>query len=166
MNKSVQDIGNALSAALETNMERVRGAGNLLSSTTPVTENMVEDMFNGLAACIMGSHALAVHSGWWTNKDGTPIDAKDPHLFGTKIALIHSEISEAMEGGRKGLDDSHLPHRKALEVELADALIRIFDLAGAMNLELADAVIEKLAYNQQRADHKPENRFAEGGKVF
>ena len=82
------------------------------------------------------------------------------------MALIHSEISEALEGGRKGKMDDHLPHRYAVEVELADALIRIFDTAGAMKLDLAGAVIEKLAYNQQRADHKPENRFAEGGKAF
>ena len=111
-------------------------------------------------------HLLADHSGWWTNKDGKPIDPTDPNVFGTKMALIHSEISEALEGGRKGKMDDHLPHRYAVEVELADALIRIFDTAGAMKLDLAGAVIEKLAYNQQRADHKPENRFAEGGKAF
>lgn len=71
-----------------------------------------------------------------------------------------------MEGGRKGLRDSHLTHRSAEEVELADALIRIFDLAGARKLDLAGAVIEKLYYNQNRADHKPEARYAEGGKKF
>lgn len=39
-------------------------------------------------------------------------------------------------------------------------------LINAAAERLAGAVIEKLAYNQQRADHKPENRYAEGGKVF
>jgi hypothetical protein len=53
-----------------------------------------------------------------------------------------------------------------VEVELADALIRICDLAGAMDLDLGGAVAEKLLYNQSRADHKPENRALEGGKKF
>jgi NTP pyrophosphatase (non-canonical NTP hydrolase) len=78
--------------------------------------------------------------------------------------LIHSEVSEALEGVRKDTADTHLPHRKAVEVELADAMIRIFDLAGQMDLDLAGAILEKLAYNQQRADHKPEARNAIGGK--
>ncbi|MNG35486.1 hypothetical protein D3C84_1222390 [compost metagenome] len=67
---------------------------------------------------------------------------------------------------RKNRDDEHLPHRKSVEVELADTLIRIFDFAGARNLDLAGAVIEKLAYNQRRADHKPEARAQADGKKF
>lgn len=80
------------------------------------------------------------------------------------IALIHSEISEALEGVRKNCPDDKLPHRKMEEVELADALIRIFDYAGAHNLDLGGALVEKMAYNRSRADHKPENRRKEGGK--
>jgi NTP pyrophosphatase (non-canonical NTP hydrolase) len=53
-----------------------------------------------------------------------------------------------------------------LEVELADALIRICDLAGAMQLDLGGAVREKLDYNATRADHKFEARTAEGGKAY
>jgi hypothetical protein len=53
-----------------------------------------------------------------------------------------------------------------IEVELADALIRILDLAGALHLDLAGAVQEKLAYNAVREDHKVENRKAEGGKSY
>lgn len=48
--------------------------------------------------------------------------------------------------------------------ELADTIIRIMDLAGALQLDVAGAIIEKLAYNQQRPDHKKEAREAEGGK--
>ena len=80
--------------------------------------------------------------------------------------LIHSEISEALEGYRKGLLDDKLTHRPALEVELADAIIRIMDLAGALNLDIAGAIIEKMDFNAQRPDHKPENRMSEGGKSF
>jgi hypothetical protein len=71
-----------------------------------------------------------------------------------------------MEGARKGLMDDKLPARTMLEVELADAVIRIFDMAGGLHLDLGGAIAEKLAYNAQRADHKPGNRIKPGGKTF
>lgn len=108
-------------------------------------------------------HNAAKH--WWTNPDGTDI-RDNPLTFSNKLCLIHSEISEAMEGDRKNKMDDHLPARPAREVELADALIRICDLAGAYNLDLAGAVIAKMQYNAQRADHKAENRAAAGGKAY
>lgn len=112
-------------------------------------------------------HGLASRSGWWTDlESGDAIDPDDPLVFGQKIALIHSEVSEAMEGHRKGLMDDHLPHRKMVEAELADVLIRVLDTAGAMKLDLAGGVIEKLFYNTKRADHKLENRRAENGKRY
>lgn len=89
-----------------------------------------------------------------------------PREDGTMIALIHSEVSEAMEGLRKDLMDDHLPHRKMAEVELADAIIRICDFAGAKGYDLGGAIMEKLEYNLNRADHKKENRYKEGGKKF
>ena len=66
------------------------------------------------------------------------------------LALIHSEISEALEADRKDLMDDKLPHRKGLEVELADAFIRICDMAGGLSMDLGGAVEEKLAYNTTR----------------
>lgn len=80
--------------------------------------------------------------------------------------MPYSEISEAMEGYRKNLNDDHLPYMKMLDVELADAVIRIMDLCGAMNIDIDKAVKDKLAYNAQRADHKPENRLKRNGKRF
>lgn len=110
-------------------------------------------------------HSLAIRAGWWRDLK-TGEDVRGKRNVGELLCLIHSEISEAMEGHRKGLMDDKLPHRKMLEVELADAVIRIFDMAGGYDLDLGGAIAEKLAYNAHRADHKPENRLAAGGKAF
>ena len=110
-------------------------------------------------------HSANVAAGWWTDKAGNPLQA-NPFAFSNKLALCHSELSEALEGDRKGKQDDHLPHRLASEVELADALIRIFDLAGAYDLDVAGAMYEKIAYNAQRADHKAATRSGPGGKAY
>lgn len=114
-----------------------------------------------LAIC----HGFADRAGWWNQADPNTSQANPLH-FSNKLCLIHSEISEAMEGDRKKSMDDKLPHREMREVELADAVIRIFDLAGGYGLDLPGAIAEKLAYNAQRADHKPENRAAAGGKAY
>lgn len=123
----------------------------------------VSDAAAGICTAVSLCHGLAKRAGWWNDPaTGEPKDRND----GEMIALMHSELSEALEGIRKNSDDSHLPHRKSVEVELADTLIRIFDYAGARNLDLAGAVIEKLAFNQRRADHKPAARLEADGKKF
>lgn len=106
-------------------------------------------------------HEASAKAGWW--KEG---DTENPLMFSNKLCLIHSEVSEAMEGDRKSLMDDKLPHRPMREVELADVVIRVFDLAGAYGLDLAGAIVEKMEYNAQRADHKPENRAKAGGKAY
>lgn len=111
-------------------------------------------------------HDAAASAGWWINLETGGSVTENPYCFSNKLCLIHSEISEAMEGDRKNLMDDKLPHRQMREVELADAVIRIFDLAGAYEMDLAGAIAEKLAYNANRADHKIENRTADGGKKF
>lgn len=113
-------------------------------------------------------------AGWWHDlKSGTDYseECRNGTRFGKalvaeKLALIHSEVSEAMEGHRKGLMDDKLPHRPAIEVELADAVIRIADLCGALQLDLGGAIAEKMQFNASRPDHKPENRAASGGKAY
>lgn len=108
-------------------------------------------------------HHLALEAGWW---EGVPRPDVPVPEINTKLLLIVTEIAEATEGVRKDRMDDKLPHRKMVEVELADALIRICDLAGAMDLDLGGAVVEKLLFNATREDHKLEVRAATGGKKF
>lgn len=127
-----------------------------------------------LQALQLKVHQDNVKAGWWTDLETKQDLAKEAltntrlgkALVAEKLCLVHSEVSESMEAARKGLMDDKLPHRKGIEVELADAVIRILDLCGALELDLANAIAEKLNFNASRKDHKIENRLAAGGKSF
>lgn len=124
-------------------------------------------------------HQSSKDSNWWQHLE-TGLDLirviNDPQnplekllagaLVAQKLCLSHSEISEAMEGYRKGLMDDKLEDYPMITVEIADCIIRLLDLAGALNLDVPEAIIEKLEFNRTRADHKPENRLKDGGKSF
>lgn len=102
-------------------------------------------------------------AGWHTDLDtGELIQRNKAEM----ICLIHSELSEAMEGERKNLMDDHLPSRPMAEVEMADAVIRIMDYCGRWGYDIGGAIMDKLAYNSERSDHKIENRLRENGKKF
>lgn len=101
-------------------------------------------------------HGASRAAGWWDNERNV----------GEMLCLIHSEISEAMEGHRKGLMDDKLPHHPMIAVELADALIRIFDMAGGLGLDLGLAFAQKLQFNQTRPDHTRQARAEPGGKSY
>jgi len=114
-------------------------------------------------------HKASYQNGWWhdpdTGEEFPTTGFLGAHVIATKIGLIHSEVSEAMEGHRKNLMDDKLPHLKAFEVELVDALIRIFDLAGQQEMDLDRAFDEKMNFNDVRPDHKVKQRKA-GGKLY
>jgi len=133
----------------------------VMTGTWLTTQTFVTDQTPTLNAFAERVH-LANHKWWVDPKTGKPVERNAGEL----IALIHSELSEALEGVRKGSMDSHLPDRKAEEVEIADALIRLLDYAAGRKLDLHGAFVAKMAYNAVRADHKHKNRVKRGGKKF
>lgn len=96
-------------------------------------------------------HEMAVAKGWWDGPDRNN---------GEMIALIHSELSEALEGLRHGNPPSEkIPEFTAVEEELADVIVRILDLAPARGWRVAEALVAKVVYNAGRA-------YRHGGKAF
>ena len=91
-------------------------------------------MINTLAR---NTHRHNVAAGWWDEFDNK-LDR-----YETAMMLCVSEIAEAMEGFRKDLMDDHLPEYKMFDVELADAMIRLLDLAGAYGVHLEDDLANK-----------------------
>lgn len=121
-----------------------------------ITRTQYTTAINDLNALCEICHGSAHAAGWWDKQRNV----------GEMLCLIHSEISEAMEGHRTDAVDDKLPQHMSITVELADALIRIFDLAGGLKLELGLAFAEKLRYNQERHDHRREVRMSDGGKKY
>lgn len=86
-----------------------------------------------ISELVKQAHDNAVAKGFWDK----------PREFGTLIALIHSELSEALEADRR-LDGAGVAE------ELADVVIRVADLCSGYGLYLEDAIINKMAINKQR----------------
>jgi NTP pyrophosphatase (non-canonical NTP hydrolase) len=122
-------------------------------------ELLIEDGINYLVEkCFNASH----DAGWWSDLSGAPKERNQ----GEMLMLIVSEIAEAMEACRRNLASDKLPDYLGVEEELADAVIRIADFCGGFDLDLSGAILDKLEYNANRADHKVANRAAEGGKKW
>jgi NTP pyrophosphatase (non-canonical NTP hydrolase) len=101
-------------------------------------------------------HGNAKLKGWWIGAAASLSSSE----VAEKLALIHSEVSEALEEERNGKSrDMRIEDAKpeGLVVELADVIIRIFDLCGKMELDIGDAVVAKMRYNTARS-------FRHGGK--
>lgn len=79
-------------------------------------------------------HRIAKNKGWWDTERND----------GELIALMHSELSEALEAMR-----NH-GRKEDIAEELADCCIRIFDYCGARNIDLEKTLLRKIEYNKTR----------------
>lgn len=125
-----------------------------------LTETELDSIYIAVRNLVETIHRCNAAVGWWD----------EPRNYGELMALIHSEISESLEGDRKSLMDNHLPQYENRVVELIDALIRICDTLGAlesgMEVDTAQVAVDKLLFNLSRPDHKRENRAKPDGKKY
>lgn len=85
----------------------------------------------------------------WTTAELSGFHEDTPN-FGEKVALIHSELSEALEGARKEAESDKIAGHTAVAEEMADALIRIFDTCALFNIDVTSAMLDKMRYNLTR----------------
>lgn len=105
---------------------------------------------SALAAFQSDVHITAVEHGWH----------EKPRSMGESIALMHSELSEALEAARHGNPpDDKVPEYDGISAEFADVIIRILDTAEASGLNVIGALIAKAEYNKSRP-------YKHGGKKF
>jgi NTP pyrophosphatase (non-canonical NTP hydrolase) len=95
-----------------------------------------------IAELIRQCHETAVQKGWWETERN----------HGELIALMHSELSEALEVLRNN------GTREELAEELADCCIRIFDYCGAYGIDLGETLRQKMEYNKTRP-HRHGKKF-------
>ena len=115
-------------------------------------------LLEGLELLVSEAHGTAIEHGWYPDDDEVNIPEK--------LALIHSEVSEALEDYRDSTDTpeilqdvcvSHSGVPYGFAIELADVIIRVADLCGKLGIDLGAAVACKMDYNKSRP-------FRHGGK--
>ena len=118
-------------------------------------ESVEKEMGRGMSELtitelVKQSHETALDKGWWDD------DPEVDRSFGTTLALIHSEVSEALEEYRDGRGYQEIYYRESdgkpegIPVEFADVIIRICDNVGKYDMPLLRALEEKLAFNKTR----------------
>jgi hypothetical protein len=140
---------------------------NEQQSVRELSMNKYRPFIEAFKAIQNEAHKTAKAKGWWDERNEliAVADAYGIGAFAQKaiksqmLALMHSEISEGLEGLRKDLKDDKCPEFDMETVELADTFIRMLDYAAGFDLPLAEAIAAKLQMNATR-------EYKHGGKSF
>jgi len=127
---------------------------------------LMPESIDGLIEIAFEVNDLANSKGFWDDFlycEQHPVQTAEiakRALVTEKLALIMTEVSEAIEQWRADPEgkDEHCPDYLNVEVELADAIIRILDLAVQMGWDIPGALFDKHEYNARR-DYKHGKRF-------
>jgi len=113
---------------------------------------------NTVESLVIDAHENAVNHGFWDDLQNTdndldlewhkiafknPVCEIDVNAISTRLMLIVGEVAEAQEGLRHN-------DRSNFAEELADIVIRVFDLAGGLDIDLEAEIIKKMATNASR----------------
>jgi hypothetical protein len=129
-------------------------------------DNEIIDLFDVFRDSI---YMLARKKGWWPELEGMTNNpsAEEFQRFVDKIniperiAKIHSELSEAYEAARDPvwLQDKHCPAFTNFSIELADSMLAIFNLAGALQIPIGAAMLAKIKADEKRPYKHGNKRF-------
>lgn len=127
---------------------------------------MSKEFKESLAEIQKKVHQTARDKGWWKDRETLYEAARvagieefaDKALTGLCLSLTHSELSEALEGERKNLMSDHIEGFSMLAEEYADVIIRIMDHCEFKNIDLGEAILAKIQFNDTR-------EYKHGGKL-
>mgnify|MGYP000869358054 CR=1 FL=1 len=135
----IQPCGHPVSDVVGDDREGTRFCATCQREMDEAEHRLFKRAFDRMAA---GVHATAVAKGWWEGGDRN---------LGELIALMHSELSEALEAARHGNPPSVKAEGfSSVEEEMADVIVRIMDAAAANGWDVAGALLAKVAHNKTR----------------